>query len=83
LPSTEISAFAVIYAIVVGRLAFRELTLKATIKMFVDIAAMSGVLLFIVACATSLSYALTIQMIPSRSLNCWSELVWSKVPGCS
>ena len=64
--STEISAFAVIYAIVVGRLAFRELTLKATIKMFVDIAAMSGVLLFIVACATSLSYALTIQMIPQQ-----------------
>ena len=64
--STEISAFAVIYAIVVGRLAFGELTLKATVKMFVDIAAMSGVLLFIVACATSLSYALTIQMIPQQ-----------------
>ena len=64
--STEISAFAVIYAIVVGRLAFRELTLKATVKMFIDIAAMSGVLLFIVACATSLSYALTIQMIPQQ-----------------
>ena len=64
--STEISAFAVIYAIVVGRLAFRELTFKATVKMFIDIAAMSGVLLFIVACATSLSYALTIQMIPQQ-----------------
>ncbi|MBK5071802.1 TRAP transporter large permease subunit [Budviciaceae bacterium CWB-B4] len=62
--STEISAFAVVYALVVGRLAFGELTLKATVKLFVDIAAMSGVLLFIVACATSLSYALTIQMIP-------------------
>ncbi|VTN14282.1 Neu5Ac permease [Raoultella terrigena] len=64
--STEISAFAVIYAIVIGRLAFRELTFKATVKMFIDIAAMSGVLLFIVACATSLSYALTIQMIPQQ-----------------
>ncbi|SUB81493.1 Neu5Ac permease [Pragia fontium] len=62
--STEISAFAVVYALVVGRLAFGELTLKATVKLFVDIAAMSGVLLFIVACATSLSYVLTIQMIP-------------------
>lgn len=64
--STEISAFAVIYAIVVGRLAFRELTFRATVKMFIDIAAMSGVLLFIVACATSLSYVLTIQMIPQK-----------------
>lgn len=64
--STEISAFAVVYAIVIGRLAFRELTLRATVKMFIDIAAMSGVLLFIVACATSLSYVLTIQMIPQQ-----------------
>jgi len=64
--STEISAFAVVYAIVVGRLVFRELTLRTTVKMFIDIAAMSGVLLFIVACATSLSYVLTIQMIPQQ-----------------
>lgn len=64
--STEISAFAVVYAIVIGRLAFRELTFRATVKMFIDIAAMSGVLLFIVACATSLSYVLTIQMIPQQ-----------------
>jgi len=64
--STEISAFAVVYAIVVGRLAFRELTLRTTVKMFIDVAAMSGVLLFIVACATSLSYVLTIQMIPQQ-----------------
>ncbi|WP_413742825.1 TRAP transporter large permease subunit [Sodalis sp. RH15] len=64
--STEISAFAVVYAIVVGRLAFGELTFRATVKMFVDTAAMSGVLLFIVACATSLSYVLTIQMIPQE-----------------
>ena len=64
--STEISAFAVVYAIVVGRLAFGELTLKATLKLFVDTAALSGMLLFIVACATSLSFALTIEMIPQQ-----------------
>ena len=62
--STEISAFAVVYAIVVGRLAFGELTLKATLDLFVRVAANSGMLLFIVAAAGSLSYALTIQMIP-------------------
>ncbi|MGC3964687.1 MAG: TRAP transporter large permease subunit [Rhodocyclaceae bacterium] len=64
--STEISAFAVVYAIIVGRLAFRELTFKATIKLFVDVAAKSGMLLFIVAAAGSLSYALTIEMIPQQ-----------------
>lgn len=64
--STEISAFAVVYAIVVGRLAFRELTLKATVRLFVDVTATSGMLLFIVAAAGSLSYSLTIQMIPQQ-----------------
>ena len=64
--ATEISAFAVVYAIIVGRLAFRELTVKATVKLFVDTAAKSGMLLFIVAAATSLSYALTMEMIPQK-----------------
>lgn len=64
--ATEISAFAVIYALVVGRLAFHELTLKATVKLFVDTAAKSGMLLFIVAAATSLSYGLTMEMIPQK-----------------
>ncbi|MTJ79670.1 MAG: TRAP transporter large permease subunit [Telmatospirillum sp.] len=64
--STEISAFAVVYAIVVGRLAFRELTWAATVRLFVDVAATSGMLLFIVAAAGSLSYALTLQMIPQH-----------------
>ena len=62
--STEISAFAVVYALVVGRLVFRELTLKDTVQLFIRMSAMSGTLLFIVAAAQSLSYALTIEMIP-------------------
>ena len=64
--ATEISAFAVVYAIIVGRLAFRELTVRATVKLFVDTATKSGMLLFIVAAATSLSYALTMEMIPQK-----------------
>lgn len=64
--ATEISSFAVIYAIVVGRLAFKELTFKATVKLFVDTATLSGMLMFIIAAATSLSYALTMEMIPQK-----------------
>ncbi|MDR3412997.1 MAG: TRAP transporter large permease subunit [Formivibrio sp.] len=64
--ATEISAVAVIYALVVGRLVFRELTIKATVKLFVDTAALSGMLMFIVAAATSLSYGLTMEMIPQN-----------------
>ena len=62
--STEVSAFAVMYALVVGWVAFRELTVKSVCALFVRSAAMAGGILFIVAAASSVSFALTIQQIP-------------------
>ena len=62
--STEVSAFAVIYALVVGGLAFRELSVKSIVGLFVRSASMAGGILFIVAAASSVSFALTIQQIP-------------------
>ncbi|MDM0068074.1 TRAP transporter large permease subunit [Variovorax sp. J31P207] len=62
--STEVSAFAVIYALVVGGLAFRELSLAALARLFVRSASMAGSILFIVAAASSVSFALTIEQIP-------------------
>lgn len=64
--STEISAFAVVYAFVIGAVFFRELTWRATIALFMRAAAMTGSILFIVAAASSLSYALTIERIPDQ-----------------
>ena len=62
--STEVSAFAVVYALVVGAIAFRELTVKSVCDLFVRSASMAGGILFIVAAASSVSFALTIQQIP-------------------
>ncbi|MDM0111001.1 TRAP transporter large permease subunit [Variovorax sp. J22R133] len=62
--STEVSAFAVIYALVVGSAAFRELSVKDIARLFVKSASMAGSILFIVAAASSLSFALTIEQIP-------------------
>ncbi len=62
--STEVSAFAVVYAFVVGGLAFRELTWKSIVRLFVQSASMAGGILFIVAAAGALSYALTIERLP-------------------
>jgi tripartite ATP-independent transporter DctM subunit len=62
--STEVSAFAVVYAFVVGGLAFRELTWKSSLRLFVQSGSMTGTILFIVAAASSVSYALTILQIP-------------------
>ncbi|AJG19529.1 putative gluconate TRAP family transporter, DctM subunit [Cupriavidus basilensis] len=62
--STEVSAFAVVYALVVGGLAFRELNLRSVARLFVRSASMAGGILFIVAAASSVSFALTIEQIP-------------------
>jgi tripartite ATP-independent transporter DctM subunit len=62
--STEVSAFAVVYALVVGGLAFRELSLQSIARLFVRSASMAGGILFIVAAASSLSFALTIEQLP-------------------
>ena len=62
--ATEISAFAVVYALVVGSLVFRELGLKTAAHSFVQAATRSGLVLFIVAAAQSLAFILTLQQVP-------------------
>ena len=62
--ATEISAFASLYAIVVGALVFRELTAASAWRSFVQAAARSGLVLFIVAAAQSLAFVLTLQQVP-------------------
>jgi tripartite ATP-independent transporter DctM subunit len=62
--ATEISAFAAAYAILVGSLVFRELSLKAAALSFVQAATRAGLVLFIVAAAQSLAFTLTLQQVP-------------------
>lgn len=62
--ATEISAFAAVYALVVGGLAFGELSYGAAVRTFVHAATRSGLVLFIVAAAQVAAFLLTIQQIP-------------------
>jgi tripartite ATP-independent transporter DctM subunit len=62
--ATEISAFAAVYAIVVGGIVFGELSFKTASHSFVQAATRSGLVLFIVAAAQSLAFVLTLQQIP-------------------
>lgn len=63
---TEVSSVAVIYALVVGGLAFREMTWQSFIDFLVRSASLSGMILFIVASAELLSYLLTVNLIPQQ-----------------
>ncbi len=62
--ATEISAFAVVYALVVGGVLFREMTWRRVGQVMRHAAVRSGMVLFIVAAAQSLAYVLTLQQIP-------------------
>ena len=62
--ATEISAFAALYALIVGGLAFRELGPRAAARSFINAATRSGLVLFIVAAAQSLAFVLTLQQFP-------------------
>ncbi len=62
--ATEISAFAVVYAVLVGALAFRETSWRGLGTVLRQAAVRSGMVLFIVATAQSLAYVLTLQQIP-------------------
>lgn len=62
--ATEISAFAVAYALVVGSVVFRELSLRSAAHSFVQAATRAGLVLFIVAAAQSLAFTLTLQQVP-------------------
>ena len=62
--ATEISAFAVAYAVVIGALAFRETNWRGLGRVLRHAAVRSGMVLFIVAAAQSLAYVLTLQQIP-------------------
>ncbi|UKA77123.1 TRAP transporter large permease subunit [Arthrobacter sp. FW306-07-I] len=61
---TEVAAFAVVYAFVVGGLIFREMKLGMTASFLVRSASLSGMILFIVAAAQAVTYVLTAQQVP-------------------
>src|SRR4030088_58739 len=62
--ATEISAFAAVYALVIGSIVFRELSFNTAASRFVHAATRSGLGLFIVAAAQSLAFILTLQQVP-------------------
>ncbi len=63
---TEVSAIAVLYALLVGGLGFREMSWRSFQDFLLGSASLSGMILFIVASAQMLSYLLTVNLIPQH-----------------
>ncbi|MEW6645410.1 MAG: TRAP transporter large permease subunit [Pseudomonadota bacterium] len=63
---TEIAALAVIYGVALSTLVYREMTLRRFLRIVADTAALTGVLLFIFAAASSFSWTLTVAYLPQR-----------------
>jgi len=61
---TEVSAFAVAYALVVSALLYRTLGGADLRRILAETAAMSGMLLFIIGTATTFSWTLTMANLP-------------------
>jgi tripartite ATP-independent transporter DctM subunit len=62
--ATEISAFAVVYALLVGAVVFREMTWRSAGSVIRNASVKSGMVLFIVAASQALAYVLTLQRLP-------------------
>jgi tripartite ATP-independent transporter DctM subunit len=63
---TEIAALAVVYGLLLSGLLYREMNFNSFIRIAADTAALTGVLLFIFAAASSFSWTLTVAYLPQR-----------------
>jgi len=57
--ATEVSTIGIVYATLIGLLAYRRFDFKRLLPMLVDTAALSGAILLIIGAATGMAWALT------------------------
>ncbi len=63
---TEVSSFAVIYGLVLAGFIYHELGFETFMRGIIDCSAISGMILFILAGASSFAWTLTIAQLPQR-----------------
>jgi tripartite ATP-independent transporter DctM subunit len=63
---TEVSSFAVVYSILISVFVYRALDWRGFVEVVIDSAVLTGMILFILAAASSFSWALTIGNLPQR-----------------
>ena len=63
---TEVSSFAVIYGLILAGMIYRELGWDQFVRSLISCSAISGMILFILAAASSFSWVLTVAYLPQR-----------------
>jgi tripartite ATP-independent transporter DctM subunit len=63
---TEVSSVAVVYGLMLATLVYRRMDLRMLLRAAVDSASLTGMILFILAAASSFSWALTVANLPQR-----------------
>jgi tripartite ATP-independent transporter DctM subunit len=63
---TEVSAFAVLYGMVLSLVVYREMNVRSFFRTAVDSIALTGMILFILSAASGFSWALTVAYVPQR-----------------
>ena len=63
---TEISAFAVVYGLVLSVVLYRAMDARGFLGTVIDSATLTGMILFILAAASSFSWVLTVADLPQR-----------------
>ena len=74
--ATEVATIGVLYSFIIGLVVYRRFQWKRLLPMLVDSAALSGAILIIIGCATSMAWALTQSGFSSQLAH-----VMSLVPG--
>ncbi len=67
--ATEAAAVAVVYSFIVGILVYRELSLKALPKLAFETVVVTGAIMIILAAATPFSWILTIEQVPTMTVD--------------
>ena len=57
--ATEVSTIGIVYSLIVGMAIYRTFPSRRWVQMLVETASLSGAILFIIGCATAVSWALT------------------------
>jgi tripartite ATP-independent transporter DctM subunit len=63
---TEVSSVAVVYGLLLAVVVYRAMTVRTLLGAAVDSAMLTGMILFILAAASSFSWALTVANLPQR-----------------